>query len=187
MAVGGYATMLAAPGRERPDYTVFDFPAATVVDGATEEVEIDQALSLQGRRGRDFLGAMVRGLVGIMRTEHLTISTADHEMVVLIGLNSRTGAFSLEDPEHLWEHSISQAVTAPTTATSEAFNPVIEEFPLGEPELYVAPRLFWRLNNSLDASITAGQMEAKMSSVSRRLTFELFIELLERYADVTLL
>lgn len=178
---------LEAPGRERPDYTIFSFPAATVTDTSQEEVEIDQALSLQGRMGRDFLGAQVGGIIGQMNTEHLTIATADHQMEVLLQLNTRTGAFTYSDPEQLWRWQISTSVTAPTTATSQGMIPTVEDLSYGEPELYVAPRLFFRLNNDIDASILADVLHARIASIGIRLSFELFVELLERFADVTLL
>ncbi len=179
--------MLEAPGRERPDYTLFDFPDATVTDTSTEEIEFDQALSLAGRFGRDFLGVMVGNPIGVLATEHLTIGTADHNMRMILSLNTRTGAFTLGDPESIYQCIYETAVTAPTTATSESFQPNIERTNYAEPFLYVAPRLFWRLENNMDASITTGQMDARIGSISVKLTFPLFIELLERFADVTLL
>ncbi len=179
-----------ARGRERPDYTVFTFPAASLNDAAGEEIEIDQALSLQGRRGRDFLGVNGIGmLLESMVAEHLTIGTIDHEMTARFRLSTRTGQFRYSDPELIWDFRVSQSVTAPTTATSEAFNPVTDggNAMLGEPFLYVAPRLFWRVDNSLDAAIPADFMDVRWGSVSVTLTFPVFIELLERFADVTLL
>ncbi len=178
---------MAAPGRERPDYTAFTFPAANVVDGAAEEIEIDQAFSLAGRFGRDFLGCQFSGVLNDFMAEHLTIGTADHDMLLILTLASRTGAFGFQDPELIWLWEIGQAVTAPTTATSEALNLIDSGLMLGEPELYVAPRLFFRTSNEIDATIVAAAMSVRIASVSRRLTFELFIELLERFADVTLL
>ncbi len=190
--VGGASNLsgwnqMAAPGRERPDYTIFSWPAATLTDGSAEEIEIDQALSLAGRFGRDFLGAQVLRLLNAMATEHLTITTADHDMLAVLSLASRTGTFTFADPELMWTKQYMTAVTAPTTATSENFRPVTEESILGEPFLYVAPRLFWRVTNNIDASLTANAQDVRISSVSRRLSFNLFIELLERFADVTLI
>lgn len=178
---------LEARGAERPDYTTFTFPAANLSDASSEEIEIDQALSLQGRFGRDFLGAQVGSVLDNFETEHLTIGVADHQMDLQIFLNTRTGTFGFEDPEQIWSWHVGQVVTAPTTATSQAFTPNKEDLIYGEPELYVAPRLFWRVTNNLDAQINANDMGARMASVSIRLTFNLFIELLERFADVTLL
>ncbi len=179
--------MLAAPGQERPDYTNISYPAASVVDAATEEIEIDQALSLQGRFGRDLLGVIQGHFLGDLRTEHLTISTADHEMFFETSLASRTGQFFLNDPELMWYEGIGQSITAPTTATSQGMALDLEGLILGEPFLYVAPRLFWRFANNIDATVGADSLRARIGSVSRRLTFRLFIELLERFADVTLL
>ncbi len=178
---------MAAPGRERPDYTAFTFPAAGLADGGAEEIEIDQALSLAGRFGRDFLGCQFSGVLNDFIAEHLTIGTADHDMLLILTLASRTGAFGFQDPELIWLWEIGQAVTAPTTATSQALSLIDSGLMLGEPELYVAPRLFFRTSNEIDATIAADAMSCRIASVSRRLTFELFIELLERFADVTLL
>lgn len=179
--------MLEARGRERPDFTLFDFPDATLTDGSAEEIEFDQALSLAGRFGRDFLGVMYGNVGGIFRTEHITISTADHDMELLLSINTRTGAFSLGDPENIWQTMFLTSVTAPTTATSESMNITMEATRYAEPFLYVAPRLFWRTLNNMDRSLSAGDFDCRIGSISVRLTFPLFIELLERFADVTLL
>ncbi len=179
--------MLAAPGRERPDYTLFDFPDASLADAATEEIEIDQALSLAGRFGRDFLGVQIGGVIGQFNDEHLTISTADHEQTVDMSLNTRTGAFTLQDPERIWSAVYSAVTTAPTTATSEQLNINMNAIQIGEPFLYVAPRLFWRVVNNGDQTYAIGDFDMRMASISVKLTFRLFIELLERFADVTLL
>lgn len=180
--------MLPAPGRERPDYTLISFPAANVSDAGNEEIELDQALSLAGRFGRDLLGVQVRNILGTFFTEWLTVGGADHEINAIVRLATRTGVFSLSDPELLWliQYIAGQA-TIGTDAGPAVFDIHKEELWYAEPELYVAPRLFWRLNNEADATISADALDARVASVSRRLTFQLFVELLERFADVTLL
>lgn len=180
---------LPAPGAERPDFTIISFPAANVADVAGEEIELDQALSLAGRFGRDLLGVNTQRVLESMATEHLTITTADHEMAALIRLQTRTGStFSLSDPELLWRARWHAVVAAGATPVDNVvFNPGFYETLYGEPELYVAPRLFWRFDNDMDAQINADAWDGRVSSMSRKLTFQLFVELLERYADVTLL
>ena len=185
--VAGGPGILEAKGFERPDFTTFTFPAANLADAGSEEIEIDQALSLQGRRGRDYLGFYLSGLIDEFVAEHLTIGTADHDMTTTIQVNTRTGNFSMADPEQLDIYTTTQAVTAPTTATSEAMNLQDVQRRSVEPMLYVAPRLFWRLTNNIDAQINADAIAARMGSISVQLNFRLFIELLERFADVTLL
>ncbi len=143
--------MLDARGRERPDFTVFSFPAANVVDGASEEIEVDQALSLQGRRGRDFLGVSgISGLFSALFEEHLTLGTADFAQNFSFRLSTRTGAFNVHDPAQIWEWSIGDTLALTATATGlEHLNPISlgGNDGLGEPFLYVAPRLFWRFGN----------------------------------------
>ncbi len=180
---------LAAPGRERPDYTLISFPAANVSDAAGEEIELDQALSLAGRFGRDLLGVDTQGILETMATEHLTRTTADHEMQALVRLQTRTGAlFSLSDPELLYRARWTDIMAAGATPVDNVMmNTHFYETVYGEPELYVAPRLFWRFDNDLDAVVSADALDGRISSISKRLTFELFVELLERFADVTLL
>ncbi len=178
---------LTAPGAERPDFTIFDAPDTALADAAAEEIEFDQALSLAGRFGRDFLGIQVSGLLAVMQTEHLTISTADHEMLLRMTLATRTGAFVAGDPEMIWEYDLGQSSTAPTTATAQALGLNMFQTKYAEPFLYVAPRLFFRIVNNLDVAFSIGDMDIRMASISIRLTFRKFIELLERFADVTLL
>ncbi len=178
---------LEARGPERPDLTAFDFPDASLVDAASEEIEIDQALSLAGRFGRDFLGMQIMGLRTAMATEHLSITTADHEQFFTAELSTRTGSFNYDDPELIHRHQVGAAVTAPTTATSQGILTDMEILKRGEPYLYVAPRLFFRAGNNLDATLAIGDLFVMWASVSVKLTFRAFIELIERFADVTLL
>lgn len=180
--------ILAAPGRERPDYTLFDFPDASLSDTNAEEIEIDQALSLQGRRGRDFLGVQLGGIIGQMNEEHLTVAGADHNQTYDISLNTRTGAFTLQDPERIWSAVFSAVMAAGATDTATV--PLIinwNHIQIGEPFLYVAPRLFLRLVNNGDQTLAIGDFDFRMASIGVQLNFRLFIELLERFADVTLL
>ena len=181
-------TFVEAPGRERPDYTIFSFPAANIADAGNEEIELDQALSLQGRRGRDFLGAAIENIMVEMETEHLTVQGADLRSDLAIQLNTRTGARGWAEPERLWGAQWRHASTAGATDTATVvFNPHMESQYFAEGELYVAPRLFWRVNNDLDATINADALNCRIASISKRLSFFMFIELLERFADVTLL
>ena len=184
----GAPTPLPAPGFERPDYTAFAFPAASLVDGATEEIELDQALSLTDRRGRDFLGWQFQQVLAQMQEEHLTASDADLEQRLVIQLNSRTGNFGLQDPEQLaistWAATLADVGTSIGLVAQEIQT---EHYKIGEAELFVAPRLFFRVVNDLDQTLAVDDLHCRVSSVSRRLSFQLFIELLERFADVTLL
>ncbi len=180
--------LLPAPGGERPDYTLFGFPDAALTDTSTEEIEFDQALSLAGRFGRDFLGVMMEGFLVQMSEEHLTVAGADHEQAYRCSLATRTGLFRLADPELIWakEFESVSAAGATDTATLQ-MEAHVAELVYGEPFLYVAPRLFWRFTNEGDQTIAIDDIQARISSISKKLTFRLFIELLERFADVTLL
>ncbi len=186
--------MLAAPGRERPDYTVFQFPAASLVDGAAEEIEVDQALSLAGRRGRDFLGVgVIQGLLDQMLEETLTVVAADHSQQISFRMATRTGQFQPRDPELMWYWDVDSTFNfIQTTAVGEhlnTFDPVHEggNHMLGEPFLYVAPRVFWRVQNDLDQTLAINDLSVRWGTIPVRLTFFTFIELLERFADVQLL
>lgn len=180
--------VLPAPGMERPDITPFTFPAATVTDTSTEEIEIDQALSLANRQGRDFLGMIFAGVPELVGIEALSMAGAEHTMDLLYTLASRTGAFTLADPEliHRW-HMLHVQEAGATDTAAVIMNPEVDFAPLSEPFLYVAPRLFFRINNNVDASLVADAQSCRIYTMARKLSFRLFIELLERFADVTLL
>ncbi len=186
-----FGPMLQAPGRERPDFTLFNFPAASLADAAAEEIEIDQALSLVGRRGRDFLGmAGMDGIFSALFAEHLTLGTADFAQNASFRLSTRTGSFNMNDPELIWAWTIGETYALTATATGLEplhINNLGGNEGLGEPFLYVAPRLFWRFGNDLDQTITADEFAVRWGSINVRLSFFTFIELLERFADVQLL
>lgn len=187
--------MLQAPGRERPDFTVFAFPAASLVDGASEEIEVDQALSLVGRRGRDFLGvALIEALLNTMIEELLTVGDADHSQQAGFRIATRTGSFNADDPELIWLFNVDDTHNNVSVGTDAG--PVVTKFTpvsaggnwmLGEPFLYVAPRIFWRFDNNLDQTIAIDELSVRWGSIPVRLTFFTFIELLERFANVQLL
>ncbi len=186
-----FGEMLQAPGRERPDFTLFSFPAASVVDGASEETEIDQALSLVGRRGRDFLGMSgMDGIFAALFEEHITLGTADFAQNFSFRLSTRTGSFNVNDPEQIWVWSIGETYALTATATGLEplhINNLGGNEGLGEPFLYVAPRLFWRFGNDGDQTIAIDEFSVRWGSINVRLSFFTFIEWLERFADVQLL
>lgn len=195
MAALDVGPMLSAPGRERPDFTIFQFPAATLTDGSAEEIEVDQALSLVGRRGRDFLGVgVIQGLLDQMLEEILTVGDADHSQQVSFRLATRTGEFQPSDPELMWYWDVDHTHNNVTVGTDAGpivtnLNPVWEggNGMLGEPFLYVAPRVFWRMQNDLDQTLAVNDLSVRWGSIPVRLTFFTFIELLERFANVQLL
>jgi hypothetical protein len=169
--------------RELPYYNAFTFPAANLADAGTEEIEIDQALSLVGRRGRRLLGAQIGGLGNLWATERIT-HAADIVLSLGIQLNTRTGSFSLADPEQLWVHGWYEAINV-TEGSSQVYQNPYHIPPEGE--VYVAPRLFWRFTNDLDRTSTAAELNARIASVSQPLNLNFFYELLERFADLALL
>lgn len=195
MAALDVGPMLSAPGRERPDFTIFQFPAAALTDGAAEEIEVDQALSLVGRRGRDFLGVgVIQGLLDQMLEEILTFGDQDHSMQVSFRLATRTGEFQPSDPELMWYWDVDYSQNNVTVGTDAgpivtSLNPIWEggNGMLGEPFLYVAPRVFWRVQNDLDQTLAINDLSVRWGSIPVRLTFFTFIELLERFANVQLL
>ena len=123
-----------------------------------------------------------------MAQEHLTLGDADHEQTLSFRLNTRTGGFSLNDPELIDQLDVTSVqADIGTSIGLTPLNPVIGQLHRGEPFLYVAPRLFFRFTNNGDQQMDASDFAIRIASISRRLSFRLFIELLERFADVTLL
>ncbi|MCJ2532013.1 MAG: hypothetical protein LN413_06925 [Candidatus Thermoplasmatota archaeon] len=167
---------------ETYDFTVFDFPNATVTTTSTEEIEIDQALSLADRRGRRFFGAQFEGMLFDHFTEQ--ISAIDTLNEVTISISTRTGDFHIDDPELLANYYWA-SYTGVAEGSAEHATEHLKTAPGGE--IYVAPRLFFRLDNDLAVSIVLNTQFVRIASISQPLTFPVFIELLERFADVTLL
>jgi len=118
---------------------------------------------------------------------------ADFEQGFSFRLSTRTGAFNVNDPELIWVWRAQSTYNfVSTTAVGEIFprlDPMSDggNWGLGEPFLYVAPRLFWRFQNDGDQTITADEFSVRWGSIGVPLSFFVFIELLERFADVTLL
>lgn len=171
---------------ETYDFTVFDFPNAALTDTSTEEIEIDQALSLADRRGRRYFGTQFEGVLFDHFTELLTDAGVLLEQTISIA--TRTGDFHIDDPELLanfyWASFLHTAGTNTEAAVIDG-SEHLEPAPRGE--IYVAPRLFFRTDNDLDVTIAQDTQFARMATISQPLTFPVFIELLERFADVTLL
>lgn len=168
---------------ELPDFTTFDFPAANLADTAAEEIELDQALSLAGRRGRRYFGMKIQGAYEQL-LDSLIADTADVHLHDVWSLYTRTGAFNIDDPELIDRWQIGAALNV-TEGSSHHYVESLGPFAGGE--VYVAPRLFSELENQSDAQINADTLFMRMATISQRLSFQTFIELLERHADVTLL
>ncbi len=168
------------------DFTVFDFPNATLTDTSTEEIELDQALSLAGRRGRRYFGAQYQGILFDMFTELLTDPGVLLEETITLA--SRTGAFNIDDPELIDRLYYASILHTAGTNTEASLMQAMEDLkipPRGD--IYVAPRLFHRVTNDLDVTIATDTQFVRLATIAQPLSFQTFIELLERFADVTLL
>lgn len=175
--------------RELPDFTEFDFPDADLADAATEEIELDQLISIAARQGRRFLGVEMQGFANELGAEFSTaLDNADLVMDFVIQLNSRTGGHNLDDPENIWRTELS-AVVANIEATAGTGTSIFWAFseensaPPGG-VVYVSPRLFWRFVNNLDRQIDTGDLFTRIATVSQRLSTFLLFELLEQYSGL---
>ncbi len=184
---GGFRASLGfqplSHARELYDYTTFDWPAANVTNTSSEEIELDQAMSLADRRGRRFFGCQLENVMLDIAAFVIT-GTADHVVWDIMSLATRTGTFHIDDPELLWRYEVAHVMNV-TEASAYTYVDPLETSPRGE--VYVAPRLFFRYENQHDATKSAGASYARIATVAQSLSFPTFIELLEKFADVTLL
>ena len=179
---GGYVAF--SRRTELMDYTAFTAPDAAVTDTSSEEIEIDQALSLAGRRGRRFFGVSYSGPISDLLAS-ITADTADIRLLYSLALNTRTGGFGPQSPEELWFQEVTYTLNV---TEGSSFGPnIVTMMPPPGGDVYVAPRLFWRFVNNVDATVAADAWGVRIASIDQRLSFQVFIELLERFADVTLL
>ena len=165
--------------RELPDFTEFDFPDANLADAGSEEIELDQLISIAARQGRRFLGAEIQNIATELGAELIGLA-ADNDLSLVIQLNTRTGTQNLDDPENLWRHQIH----APFNVTNafQVFKETNGPPPGGQ--VYVAPRLFWRVTNNLDRQIDTGDLITRIASVTQTLSTFLLFELLEQYSGL---
>ncbi len=193
-SVGGGADVSSlmqpvARPRELADFTEFDFPDANLADDATEEIELDQLISIAARQGRRFLGVELQNLDIELNTEFLTLSdNADLEMIFDIQLNTRTGAHNLDDPENIWRFRYSAPVAnvEATAGTGTAINAEFFSLNTAPPggSVYVAPRLFWRFQNALDRQVDTGDLMCRIATVNQPLSTFLLFELLEQFSGL---
>lgn len=167
--------------RELPDFTEFDFPDANVADAATEEIELDQLISIAARQGRRFLGVELQSLDVELSTEMITL-TADTVLGLALQLNTRTGTHNLDDPENIWRAQISWALNVTEGSQSDVM--FSENRPPPGGSVYVAPRLFLRLTNNLDAQIDLGALFIRIATVAQPLSTFLLFELLEQFSGL---
>ncbi len=172
--------------RELPDFTEFDFPDAAVADAGTEEIELDQLISIAARQGRRFLGVELQGLgAGEMAIEFATAASAALAMDGRLQLNTRTGNHNLDDPEALWRLDINYRVVDFETAGPPIYAGFTDHrTPPPGGRVYVAPRLFWRFTNNLDRQVDVGDLFALIATVAQPLTTFLLFELLEEFSGL---
>ena len=171
--------------RELADFTEFDFPDANLADGAAEEIELDQLISIAARQGRRLLGVELQGLATQLGAEFLTVNSVDHDMFYTAELNTRTGGHNLDDPENLWRKSwrIISTDAEPASAMMHLDLEEQADVPPGG-VVYVAPRLFFRQTNDIDAQINAGGQFARIATISQPLSTFLLFELLEQFSGL---
>jgi len=180
---GGMVLPVTRP-RELPDFTEFDFPDANLADAATEEIELDQLISIAARQGRRFLGLNLQNLTAELQQEMLTVGLADLEMTYRIELNTRTGGHNLDDPESLWRREYSNIAAVITTVGEVVQDFMDKNDPPPGGRVYVAPRLFWRFVNNLDRQVDVGDLFVRIATVSQQLSTFLLFELLEEFSGL---
>jgi predicted GIY-YIG superfamily endonuclease len=167
--------------RELPDFTEFDFPDANVADAATEEIELDQLISIAARQGRRFLGYELQSLDLELATEMVTLA-ADTVLEAAFQLNTRTGNHNLDDPENLVRATLEWALNVTEGSQSDIMFSAHNAPPGGL--VYVAPRLFWRFFNNLDRQVDIGDMFVRIATVTQPLSTFLLFELLEQFSGL---
>lgn len=174
--MSGQALSVARP-RELADITAFDFPDTNVADAGTEELELDQLISIAARRGRRFLGVELQALSNEFLQEIITL-TADTVLQTDIQLNTRTGNHAVDDPEQIWRMDFGWSINITEGSQSEF---ILDELRPAEPggKVYVAPRLFWRFTNNLDRQVDIGDLFGRIYSVDQALSAFLLFEMLE--------
>ncbi len=172
--------------RELPDFTEFDFPDVAVADAGTEEIELDQLISIAARQGRRFLGVEIMNLTGgEIPTEFATAASATLAIQSTIELNTRTGAHNLDDPENLWRQRGIMSIVDFEVAGPPVYHTFSDQRdPPPGGRVYVAPRLFWRFTNNLDRQVDAGDLFALIATVAQPLTTFLLFELLEEFSGL---
>ncbi len=172
--------------RELPDFTEFDFPDANVADAATEEIELDQLISIAARQGRRFLGVEIQNLSGAeYPIEFATAASAALDITSRLELNTRTGSHNLDDPEQLWRQEAAVTIVDFETAGPPIYMAFSDQkTPPPGGRVYVAPRLFWRFVNNLDRQVDTGDLFCIIASVDQPLSTFLLFELLEEFSGL---
>ena len=175
--------------RELADFTEFDLPDANLADAATEEIELDQLISIAARQGRRLLGVEIQNLDGEERLEFLTAAdNADLDIDIILSLNTRTGVQNLDDPENLWraqwfnEIANIEATAGTGTAIHDVFHGSNDVPPGGV--VYVSPRLFFQTINNMDRQIDTGDLFVRIATISQPLSTFLLFELLEQFSGL---
>ena len=172
--------------RELADLTDFDFPDANLADGAAEEIELDQLVSIQARIGRRLLGVELQNIgTGEILSEFLTMAGADIEMSGRVSLATRTGDFNLNDPELIWK--LNFAVVGAFQGTGEGQNHILlsdHKFPPPGGTVYVSLRLFWRFLNNLDRQVDTSDLFTAIATIDQRLSTFLLFEMLEERSGI---
>ncbi len=167
--------------RELPDFTEFDFPDANVADAGTEEIELDQLISIQARQGRRFLGVELENLDNELAVEMITL-TADNVLSAGLQLNTRAGTHHLDDPENIWRANLFQTINITEGSSMGPLWSINNPPPGGS--VYVAPRLFLRFENNLDRQVDIGDLFIRIATVAQPLSTFLLFELLEQFSGL---
>lgn len=167
--------------RELPDFTELDFPDADVADAGTEEIELDQLISIAARQGRRFLGLEIENLDNELAVEMITLA-ADTVLSTGLQLNTRAGTHHLDDPENLWRANLFATINVTEGSMMGPIWSINNPPPGGL--VYVAPRLFWRYENNLDRQVDAGDLFVRIATVAQPLSTFLLFELLEQFSGL---
>lgn len=173
-------------------YLTVDVPQSSIAAGGTEEVEVATGLDLGPARednyGMRVLGLQVEGVPQAMiNAMHLADTTSDNDQQLLLTVQTRTGDFTLSDPECIYQYIAQGGTITDGTNIVAAVGPQYQHCGLGEHgDVVVSPQLILELQNGLDTTLSAEELQVRMAYTYVPLDDDLFRELLEKHADLFL-
>lgn len=187
MGTLNWGPIMRPPNGDHPNYMRQNLPDSSIADTGSEEVEIETGISIQDRSILRYLGLVITGSENGFAGTGFDDSADETTNLFALTIQTRTGSqFNTADPETLHRVDWFYYSAGDATNTMAVDHEVEESPPPEQGQLVASPRIVYRQDNDLSASISADTYQVRLGYEFERVTTDTFLQLAEMQADIFL-
>lgn len=175
------------PNGDEPNYIRQSLPDASISDTGSEEVEIETGISIMDRAILRYLGLVYTGAENGFAGTGFDEAATESTNLFALNMQTRTGEqFTTNDPETLERVDWFYYSVGDGTSANSVWHNVERSPPPEGGQLVASPRIVFRQDNDLSASISADTYQVRLGYEFEDVDMNTFLQLAEMHADIFL-